>query len=79
MTEYNRVMNALRKWRESAGLSIHEVAKMTGIHPSQLSRYEHGHAGVSVDTALLLEKVSKGAVPVEAWSKDEAVRRRASR
>ena len=34
----------LRKWRESAGITLHEIAKQTGLSPRKISDIERGRA-----------------------------------
>ncbi len=41
------VENRLRDWRESAGLTLEEVAGLTGLSRSELSRVERGVRGIA--------------------------------
>lgn len=47
----------LRRWRELQGLSIQDVADLSGVSASMLSRVETGHRGL---TPLLKARIAKG-------------------
>lgn len=48
---------AIRAARKDRNLSLEQVAVLTGIHPSHLSRVENGKAGLSDDNIHKLAEV----------------------
>ena len=42
--------NPIRLWREHRGMSLNELALKADMHRTALSRVEHGHRGVRVET-----------------------------
>lgn len=58
----------LQKWREKKELSQEQVALLVGVKQTTISRWEAGESHPILKFAIRLAKVSKGAVPVEAWS-----------
>lgn len=61
---YNTV---LRQWAQRQGYSYTVVADLTGVSASQLYRLMHGTCVPSLVSALRIEHVTSGAVPVESW------------
>lgn len=63
-------MNALREMRKKAGLSMNQVARLTGVSKAALSLYENGHRGLSVKRAKMLARVY-GCVWEELFEDDD--------
>lgn len=59
----------LREWMERNEITQVELSEKTGISQSLLSKYLRGNRGPKVHNALVLEKATKGQVPVEAWDR----------
>lgn len=51
-----QLANRLRLWRVSEGLSLQEVADLTGVDIGHLSRVERGLKGVSPRTKVLIAR-----------------------
>lgn len=58
---------ALLDYLEKAGIGQNEFAASQGITASTMSRYVSGIVKISLETALEIQKATKGAVPVESW------------
>lgn len=52
-------MNRLREQRERSRLTVSEVAKVTGISQSALTKYENGVLKLSDERAVVLAKLYK--------------------
>ncbi len=57
----------LPTWRLKAGLSQAALAERVGVTQSRLSDWERGHGAPSLDRAIALDELSRGAVPIETW------------
>jgi len=53
--------SALRRWRTEQGLTLEALGALLGLSKSRLSEIETG-SGCSLDTALEIEALTKGAV-----------------
>lgn len=60
-------MEQLAKHLEQTGQSQADFARKIGVHTSVLSRYLNTGVRPSLDTALKIEQMTDGAVPVSAW------------
>ncbi len=49
-------LNSLRRWRHKSGLSLEEVADLTGLSPAMLSRLERGQRNPSLATKLAVAR-----------------------
>lgn len=58
---------ALRAWRTHAARTIADAAGWTGVSYPLWSRWEHGRKRPSLENAAKVEKLSHGAVAIEAW------------
>jgi transcriptional regulator with XRE-family HTH domain len=66
-------MNALARWRETAGLSQKEVSKQLGVSQSAYCGWENG-TQPQIHYALAIEKLTDGSVPVTAWKRKKKVK-----
>jgi transcriptional regulator with XRE-family HTH domain len=63
-------MNApklLIAWRQSLGLSQADAAKLLGLGPGALSEYERAKKVPRIKHAMHIQRVTGGAVPIDAW------------
>lgn len=62
-------MEKLASYLERTGKTQGEFAKMIGVDQSVVSRYlnEKDPVRPTYERAALIEKVTKGAVPITAW------------
>jgi len=68
--EYKEGMHGrklLSKWMESKGWKQADIVRATGVDDSLFSRWLSGDRGPSLRSAVLLEKLTHGEVPVESW------------
>ena len=63
----------LKEWRTTAGFTQTVLAEKLGVRPATWSEWESGARAPGRDHAVLLEDATKGAVPLESWSKDPEV------
>lgn len=68
---------ALKRWRESEGLTQSGVAELVKVDQPTVAHWEAGRREPSVDEALRLDEVSAGVVSVRVWRHPES-RRKAS-
>jgi predicted transcriptional regulator len=73
-----RAGKVLRDWRSAQGLSQATLAEMLDTDQPRICKWERGYWEPTVQEAILLDEMSKGAVPVRAWRRSES-RRKASR
>jgi transcriptional regulator with XRE-family HTH domain len=59
--------NILSRWLDSAGISRDTFAVKLGVTRTHLDRLCRADRRPGLDLALLIERLSKGAVPVSAW------------
>jgi transcriptional regulator with XRE-family HTH domain len=57
----------LERWRVERGLSVQELARRVGISPSTMTCWCRGSVVPSVPSALRIQDVTEGEVPVVAW------------
>lgn len=50
-------LNGLKSWRKSSGLSVAQLATLSGVSPSAVFRIEGGDTRVRESTATALERV----------------------
>jgi DNA-binding helix-turn-helix protein len=55
--DYNKIGETLKKYREKAGMTIHEVANKVGVVDNTIYKYEHGISQMTVDKLRKLAKV----------------------
>lgn len=58
---------ALAGWREGNGVSQGRVASSLGVTQATVAGWEAGHRRPELHTALALEDLTEGDVPVESW------------
>jgi transcriptional regulator with XRE-family HTH domain len=61
-------MEQLRTYLAQHGISQSAFAAMIDVNESTVSRYLKGPVKPSWDTALKIEQVTKGNVPLSAWA-----------
>ena len=67
----------LQDWRRTEGLNQVQAAQLLEMSQSNFSDIENGRQTPKVDTALRIERKTRGAVPVEAWiERKKATKRR---
>jgi|GEM_PF-2964586 len=57
----------LRIWQAELDLSNADAARMFGTVETHFSRWRKGKTVPAMSARMLIEKVTNGAVPVEAW------------
>lgn len=62
----------LRSYLAREQLSAADIAPRLGVHMSVVYRWIKGETTPSVDSALAIERLTNGAVPVESWASPEA-------
>jgi transcriptional regulator with XRE-family HTH domain len=58
----------LQDWRRTEGLNQVQAAQLLEMSQSNLSDIEAGRQRPRIETALRIERRTKGAVPVTAWA-----------
>lgn len=61
----------LKLWREARGLSVHEVAQLSGVAPSTLYEWERGAYFPSLGPLVRLLEVLGGTMWVEEGDHDQ--------
>lgn len=65
----------LREWRERSGLSVRQAAKLLGVSPGEVSRWENGLRPITGPAMQLVRLFVAGAVvglaqvALEEWTK----------
>ena len=62
------MMNPLARHLAATGMTQTAFAQTVGLTQATVSKLCAGKTGVSLDTAIRIERATGGAVPVEAWS-----------
>jgi ribosome-binding protein aMBF1 (putative translation factor) len=65
-------MKTLSDYLKDTGMTQSEFAAKIGADVSVVSRFSRAHARPGLDLAVKIEQVTGGAVPVEAWLKEQA-------
>lgn len=65
-----RASQLLVEWRTKRGLQQNMAAQFIGVAPVTLCGYEHGVNVPRVRLALMIARVTGGAVPVESWGQE---------
>ena len=60
--------NSLQRYKIEHGLTDDALAAMCGLRREMVCRFRRGKRRPSLDDALAIERVTKGAVPVQSWS-----------
>lgn len=60
----------LRDWRKQRGLTQSDLATRLGVSGATLSDWEAGKKTPRIESAVRIERVTEGAVPVGAWLAD---------
>lgn len=63
-------MEKLTSYLEANGISQSEFAARIGVTPSVVSRYCSKGVTPDLQRAIVIERVTSGAVPVAAWVKE---------
>lgn len=58
----------LASWLKKRDCSHEQFAEMVGAHRTQVFRAVRGKRRPGLDLAVLIERVTGGAVPVESWT-----------
>lgn len=61
-------MNSLQKWRNDRGYTREHVADMFGLKWGTIQSYELGRRTPLLSTRKLIQRVTRGAVPIWSWS-----------
>lgn len=64
-----RAGKLLSKWREKNKINQRDFAKKLDVRQATLCDWEKGKHLPRVDKALLIQKLTKGTVPVGSWGK----------
>lgn len=59
----------LRKYLDDTGQSQIDLARATKLDQGMISRWVNGERGPGLVNALLLERLTSGAVPASSWAK----------
>lgn len=70
MCKYD-VMKSLADYLTDTGMTQSEFAAKIGADVSVVSRFARGLARPGLDLAVKIERVTRRAVPVEIWLRDE--------
>lgn len=58
----------LQLWREEAGITQADMGKrLGGLTRSYMSLLENGRSAPSIQTAIRIQAMTKGAIPVTVW------------
>jgi transcriptional regulator with XRE-family HTH domain len=63
----------LAAWRSAEGWTQAKVAQAVQTSPEAVGQWENGQRTPSFESAVLLELVSEGALPVEGWGHHETM------
>ncbi len=63
--------DALRAFLDKGGMTAMELAYRCGVNRSYVNRWANGDNRPNAGSALLLELVTRGAVPVKSWLNEE--------
>lgn len=63
----NDSTNPLRRYIDREHLTRKQFAALAGLNFSYVCRLYKGNRRPGVDTALAIEKATRGAIPVRAW------------
>lgn len=61
----------LRGWRKERGMTVRKAALGLGVSEKHLANLEAGGVGPSLEVAVRIENVTRGAVPAAMWSRRE--------
>lgn len=61
------VMLMLRRWEYARGITRHQSAVLFGIPERALNSYTTRRRNISLEAALIIEAITGGAVPCDAW------------
>lgn len=64
---YMWAMSYLKTYRQTNGVRQTDLAKTLGVEQSTISKLESGEIRPSLDLAILIEDVTKKAVPIRSW------------
>lgn len=59
--------NKLRQWLEQTKTTQLQLAELTGISQTQLTKYVNGLVQPGIDNAAAIEKATGGAVTFSSW------------
>lgn len=63
----------LKAWREDHALSQAKAAERMGVSQPLVAEWEKGPRRPGLETAVVMESETGGAVPVEAWGYERSV------
>lgn len=63
----------LRQWREAKNITQTAACAKIGVRCATWSEWESGHRSPGRDLAILVEDLTKGAVPHGAWAEEPEV------
>jgi len=64
--------NPLRRYVKDGHATRREIADASGLEFSYVCRLVTGSRRPGIDTAAAIERATKGAVPVQAWTQGRA-------
>lgn len=62
----NDTKHPLRTWRKANGLTQTQLGAAIGVGVAQVCMIENGKRGTSIATAVKIDKLTGGAVPLES-------------
>lgn len=65
-----RAGERLRAWREEQGWTQGEVARRIEVDQAAVSKWERGVVSPGLKAAIGIAKISRGRVPVGAWTEE---------
>lgn len=60
-------MNKLAAYLSSTGLSQKQFADLANLHPSVVSKFLTGKVKPSLETAVSIERITRGKVKASSW------------
>lgn len=66
-------MSILKSYLKSSGTTQVDFATRAGMTQGNVAKLCGGNPRISLDTALTIERVTNGAVPVESWPQFSAL------
>jgi len=68
----NDTKHPLRLWRKANGLTQTQLGKAIGIKAPQVCSIENWKRGTSIETAVKIERLTGGAIPLDSLLRPDA-------
>ena len=63
----SKFLHPLNLWLRRVQMTNVELAELVGVHPVTISKWRCGLARPGFDSAMRLDEVSNGSVPLDSW------------